>query len=192
MHLVFVEERTEGRLPELAEVRDAVRRDWTNARRLESNEKFFQGLLKHYEVVVEKTDPAKAGPKIRKREMISQPRVLEQKLSQKSEDLRSLCLLRRDLVRVIFCPVSAHEVRPAYLELRQTGSRDLRCFVEGAGAWRQHATRHLRRSSHPGTTNVTTPRTLICQRCLDRTLECKTTRRIDWRTKFILPVSPPP
>ena len=45
MHLVFVEKRTEGRLPELAEVRDAVQRDWTNARRLESNEKFFQSLL---------------------------------------------------------------------------------------------------------------------------------------------------
>ena len=63
MHLVFVEERTEGRLPELAEVRDAVSRDWTNERRLELNEKFFQSLLKHYEVVVEKIDPAKAHQK---------------------------------------------------------------------------------------------------------------------------------
>ena len=64
MHLVFVEERTEGRQPELAEVRDAVRREWTNARRLESNEKFFQNLLKHYEVVIEKIDPAKADQKL--------------------------------------------------------------------------------------------------------------------------------
>jgi len=63
MHLVFVEKQTERRLPELAEVRDAVRRDWTNERRLELNEKFFQGLLKHYEVVVEKVDPAKADQK---------------------------------------------------------------------------------------------------------------------------------
>jgi hypothetical protein len=63
MHLVFVEERTEGRLPELAEVRDAVRREWTNARRLESNEKFFQNLVKHYEVVVEKPDLSEAGEK---------------------------------------------------------------------------------------------------------------------------------
>jgi hypothetical protein len=63
VHLVFVENRTEGRLPELAEVRDAVQRDWTNARRLESNEKFFQSLLKHYEVVVEKSDPAELGQK---------------------------------------------------------------------------------------------------------------------------------
>jgi hypothetical protein len=30
MHLVFVEQRTEGRLPELTEVRDAVRRELTN------------------------------------------------------------------------------------------------------------------------------------------------------------------
>ena len=59
-HLVFVEERTEGHQPELAEVRDAVRREWTNARRSESNEKFFQNLLKQYEVVIEKIDPARA------------------------------------------------------------------------------------------------------------------------------------
>ena len=63
MHLVFVEERTEGRLPELAGVRDAVSRDWTNERRLELNEKFFQGLLKHYEIVVQKIDPAKGDQK---------------------------------------------------------------------------------------------------------------------------------
>jgi PPIC-type PPIASE domain len=66
VHLVFVEERTEGRLPALTEVRDAVRRDWTNARRLESNEKFFQGLLKQYTVTVEKPDPAPAGEKLAK------------------------------------------------------------------------------------------------------------------------------
>jgi parvulin-like peptidyl-prolyl cis-trans isomerase-like protein len=64
MHLVFMEERTEGRLPELAEVRDAVRREWCNASRLESNEKFFQSLLKHYDVVVEKIDLAKADQKL--------------------------------------------------------------------------------------------------------------------------------
>jgi hypothetical protein len=62
-HLVFVEERSERRLPELAEVRDAVQREWTNARRLESNEKFFQNLLKQYEVVVEKIDSAQVDRK---------------------------------------------------------------------------------------------------------------------------------
>ena len=63
MHLVRVEKRIDGRLPDLAEVRDAVQRDWTNARRLESNEKFFNSLLKHYQVVVEKIAPAKADQK---------------------------------------------------------------------------------------------------------------------------------
>lgn len=63
VHLVLVEERSEERLPELAEVREVVRREWTNARRLESNEKFFESLLKHYQVVVEKIDPAKADQK---------------------------------------------------------------------------------------------------------------------------------
>ena len=60
---MFVEDRTEGRLPELAKIRDAVRRNWANARRLESNQKFFQNLLKHYKVVVEKIDLAKADQK---------------------------------------------------------------------------------------------------------------------------------
>jgi hypothetical protein len=64
IHLVFVEEQTEARLPELAQVRDAVRRELTNARRLESNEKFFESLLKHYHVVVEKIDPTKADQKL--------------------------------------------------------------------------------------------------------------------------------
>ena len=64
MHLVFVENGPRGVCLSLAEVRDAVRRDWTNARRLESNEKFFQSLLKHYQVVIEKIDPAKADQKL--------------------------------------------------------------------------------------------------------------------------------
>jgi hypothetical protein len=68
IHLVFMEKRTEGRLPELAEVSDAVRREWTNARRLESNEKFFQNLLKHYTVTVEKPDLSEAGKKFAKAE----------------------------------------------------------------------------------------------------------------------------
>lgn len=61
LHLVFIQDRTEGRLPKLAEIRDAVRRDWANARRLESNEKFFQNLLKRYEVMVEKLDLSRSG-----------------------------------------------------------------------------------------------------------------------------------
>jgi hypothetical protein len=58
VHLVRVSERAEGRMPELAEVRDAVRREWANTRRLEANEKFYQELLKRYVVTVERPTPA--------------------------------------------------------------------------------------------------------------------------------------
>ena len=57
-HLVRISERTEGRVPELLEVRDAVRREWANARRLEGNDKFYWELLKHYVVTIERPTPA--------------------------------------------------------------------------------------------------------------------------------------
>ncbi len=69
MHLVFISERTEGRAPELGEVRNAVIREWTKAWRLEANEKAFQELLKRYTVSVEpykpveKRESAEAKPK---------------------------------------------------------------------------------------------------------------------------------
>jgi PPIC-type PPIASE domain len=52
-HLVFVSERAEGRVPELAEVRGDVRREWANAQRVELNEKFYQELFKRYSVTIE-------------------------------------------------------------------------------------------------------------------------------------------
>ena len=58
VHLVLVSERSAGRLPALAEVRDAVRREWGNARRLEANEKFYQELQKHYTVTIEGLESA--------------------------------------------------------------------------------------------------------------------------------------
>jgi len=53
VHLVMISECKEGRLPGLAEVRDKVKREWANARRLEANEKFYQELLKRYTVTIE-------------------------------------------------------------------------------------------------------------------------------------------
>jgi hypothetical protein len=53
VHLVRVTESTEASVPALAEVRDEVRREWGNARRLETNEKIYQQLLKHYAVSIE-------------------------------------------------------------------------------------------------------------------------------------------
>jgi hypothetical protein len=61
VHLVRVTERTEGRVPELAEVRDAVRREWANARRIQCNRDFYQALLQRYTVTVEMRDPEDAS-----------------------------------------------------------------------------------------------------------------------------------
>jgi hypothetical protein len=57
VHLVWVSKRTEGRVPALAEVRDTVRREWANTRRLESNERFYHELLKRYVVTIEHPKP---------------------------------------------------------------------------------------------------------------------------------------
>jgi hypothetical protein len=64
VHLVFLARRTEGRMPELNEVRDVVQREWANARRLESNEKFYQELLKRYTVTVEGLEPVEKQKKL--------------------------------------------------------------------------------------------------------------------------------
>jgi hypothetical protein len=53
IHLVFVDERTERRSPALEDVRDAVRRELLNVRRLESNKKFYDGLRKRYTINIE-------------------------------------------------------------------------------------------------------------------------------------------
>jgi hypothetical protein len=57
MHLVYVSKRTDGRIPQLKEVHDAVRREWANEYRLEANEKFYDGLLKRYTITVELPQP---------------------------------------------------------------------------------------------------------------------------------------
>jgi len=59
LHLVRVERRTEPRAPELADVRDAVRREWTQARRRERTERFYQDLLARYTVRVLSPEPEK-------------------------------------------------------------------------------------------------------------------------------------
>lgn len=61
-HLVFVDAMAPGRMPDLAEVRDAVRRDWEHQRRAELTEKFYQGLLDRYDVVVQWPAEAQEGP----------------------------------------------------------------------------------------------------------------------------------
>ena len=57
LHVVRVTAREAGRLPDLAEVRDAVARDWGNEKRKAIEKQRFDALLARYEVVIE--DPAK-------------------------------------------------------------------------------------------------------------------------------------
>ena len=53
VHLVKISERSEGQPPDLSKVREAVRRDWLSARRLEMSEGLYRELLKHYTVTIE-------------------------------------------------------------------------------------------------------------------------------------------
>jgi len=53
VHLVFIDARTEGRLPALAEVRDEVERDWSHAQREEASKRFYEDVLARYDVTVE-------------------------------------------------------------------------------------------------------------------------------------------
>jgi hypothetical protein len=60
-HLVFVVERTKGNLPPLDTVREAVQREWLNARRIKAEEKLYRSLRDRYQIVVE-TPPKVAAP----------------------------------------------------------------------------------------------------------------------------------
>jgi PPIC-type PPIASE domain len=55
LHVVFLEERAPGVLPQLDAVRSAVRREVMNARRIESEERLYRALRQRYEVLVEAT-----------------------------------------------------------------------------------------------------------------------------------------
>ena len=60
-HLVQVTERSEGEIPGLDAVRDAVSRDWSTQRRRETNEAFYQTLRKRYSVRIEGRPPEDRG-----------------------------------------------------------------------------------------------------------------------------------
>ncbi|MFY9953192.1 peptidyl-prolyl cis-trans isomerase [Bradyrhizobium sp.] len=59
-HFVYISERVPGTLPPLDAIREAVRREWSNARRLEAGQKLYSSLRERYEIVVE-TPPAKSA-----------------------------------------------------------------------------------------------------------------------------------
>ena len=52
-HLVYVEDRQSGRLPELEAVRQQVYQEWQHQHRQELTEDFYQSLLKKYSIVVD-------------------------------------------------------------------------------------------------------------------------------------------
>ena len=56
LHLVFVREYAEGRLPSLEEIRDDVEREWSVAKREEANQLFYERLREKYDVSVEMQD----------------------------------------------------------------------------------------------------------------------------------------
>jgi hypothetical protein len=53
VHLVFVDAKTAGRLPTLAEVRDAVARDWSFAQREDASKAFHEEIVARYRVTIE-------------------------------------------------------------------------------------------------------------------------------------------
>ena len=60
-HFILVDERTRGSLPPLDTVREAVQREWLNARRVEAEEKLYRTLRDRYQIVVEKLPKAAAS-----------------------------------------------------------------------------------------------------------------------------------
>jgi hypothetical protein len=57
IHLVRVEEREEGFLPEFEAVRDQVETEYTSVKRRETNEAFYAKLREGYEIVIEQPAP---------------------------------------------------------------------------------------------------------------------------------------
>jgi parvulin-like peptidyl-prolyl isomerase len=52
-HFVYIGDRTPGSLPPLDDVREAVHREWSNARRVDAEQKLYVSLRARYEIVVE-------------------------------------------------------------------------------------------------------------------------------------------
>jgi len=56
LHLVYVRERTDGRVPELDEVREEVRQEWIAERRAETSREFYDDMRARYDITVEWPD----------------------------------------------------------------------------------------------------------------------------------------
>lgn len=62
VHAVIVDERVEGRVPKLEEVRDLVRREWENERREATIDRFYEELLGKHDIEVQWPAPADRDP----------------------------------------------------------------------------------------------------------------------------------
>jgi hypothetical protein len=62
LHLVYITERTQGKPRALAEVREAVQREWLAARRKEIADSTFRKLRERYVIVVQLQDAKAGGP----------------------------------------------------------------------------------------------------------------------------------
>ena len=60
-HLILLSKRTERYMPALAEVRDQVRREWFDARRIEATNRFYEALLRRYTVKIEPPEEKKVA-----------------------------------------------------------------------------------------------------------------------------------
>jgi hypothetical protein len=58
---VFIEERAKASVPPLAGIREAVQREWLNARRIEAEQKLYRTLRDRYQIVVETLPKATAS-----------------------------------------------------------------------------------------------------------------------------------
>ena len=61
LHLVFIEARDAGRIPELEEVREAVQREWLSQRRQQSVDLLYERLAENYTVEIEPLIDAEAS-----------------------------------------------------------------------------------------------------------------------------------
>jgi hypothetical protein len=56
LHLVYVQDRIESTMPDLADLQGRVLQDWASEKREDINEKFYASLLSRYEVIVEQKE----------------------------------------------------------------------------------------------------------------------------------------
>jgi hypothetical protein len=60
-HFIFLSQRSESYLPALADVRDQVRREWLDAKRIEATNRFYETLLQRYTVKIEPLEEKKVA-----------------------------------------------------------------------------------------------------------------------------------